>query len=210
MTPVRVFLIDDHPIMRQGIGNVLREAGIEVSCMAGSASEALRCLESNHADAILLDVHLGEGPEGDGIALLERILAGRPGIPCVVYSMREDAATIRRCLDAGAMGYVTKTEVWETLVTAIREAIAGRPFLCPAATRALGDPAGARPGGSGFSDREREVFRMLGEGFTVAEIGDRLGVGTRTVESYCGRILVKLGLSGMRELRRSAIAARKG
>lgn len=210
MTQIRVLVIDDHPVMRQGIGNVLAGAGLAVADTAGSAAEALQRLVTRPVDVVLVDLHLGEGPAGDGVALLGQLARLHPGLACLVYSMREDAATIRRSLAAGARGYVTKAEVWETLATAIREAAAGRTYLSPVATRALELQSASASGDPGFSEREREVFRLLGDGYSVAEIGERMQISARTVETYGGRLIAKLGLSGMRDLRRSAIAAREG
>jgi len=210
MSAIRVFVIDDHPVMRQGIRNVLQNAGFAVAGAVGGAPDALRALGSGRVDVVLVDLCLGEGPGADGVALLGRIAALRPELPCLVYSMRDEAATVRRALAAGARGYVTKAEVWETLATAVREIAAGRTYLSPFAARALDRRTAGGGTDRGLSERERDVFRLLGDGYAVAEIGERMGISARTVETYCGRLIVKRGLSGMRDLRRSAIAAREG
>ena len=209
MNLIRIAVIEDHPVMRQGITNVLRGTGVTVAWTAVNAADALRSLGTWPVDVALVDLHLGEGPGGNGVALLEQLAQVLPNLPCLVYSMSEDAVTIRRSLTAGAKAYVTKAEVWETLVTAIREVAAGRTYLSPVATRALDlRLASARPD-SGFSEREGEVFRLLGYGYSVAEIGEHLNISVRTVETYCGRLIEKLALSGMRDLRRIAIAERE-
>lgn len=204
---LRVFVVDDHPVMRQGIGLLLAQAGMEVAGTAATVDEALTSIPGAGADVALVDLGLAEG---SGLSLLDA-LARRPDAPRrLVYSMNEDAASVERSLGSGADGYVTKGEVWETLIHALRAVAAGERYLSPRARRALdGVTTPAEIGEVEFSKREGEVFHLLGEGFSNAEIATRLGLSPRTVESYCARLLEKLRLGGMRELRRKAIAARR-
>ncbi len=207
---LKVFVVDDHPVMRQGIGVLLQQAGMEVVGNAATVAEALAGISTTGPDVALVD--LGLGAE-DGHALLRELSKDPHGPRRLVYSMNEDAGSVEQSLACGADGYVTKGEVWETLVAALRVVAGGGRYLSPRASRALDGarPAAAPEGGPApLSEREREVFRLLGEGDSTTEIGVRLELSPRTVESYCARLQDKLGLSGMRELRRQAIASRKG
>ncbi|HEY3353602.1 MAG TPA: response regulator transcription factor [Polyangia bacterium] len=209
MSALRIFLVDDHPVLCQGITLLLQGAGLTVCATAASLPDALRLLPEAQPDVVLVDLTLG--PAGDGLALLAALAQSASPARRLVYSMREDAASIHRSLAAGALGYVTKAEVWETLVTAIQAVARGERFLSPRARRALNEPAEERRDElpAKISARERAVFDLLAEGFRIAEIASRLEVSPRTVESYCGRLLVKLNLPGMRELRRQAIGTRR-
>lgn len=208
MSALRVFVVDDHPVVTLGVRALLAGEGMIVVGTAGGAEAALRALGEGGVDVVIVDLHLGR-PILDGIALIEALGSLRQPPRAVVYSMHEDADTIARALAAGARGYVSKGEVWQTLVRAIRVVGEGGRFLGPAAARALGElDGGPAEGHAHLSEREREVFRLLGEGFGVSEIATRLDLSARTVESFCARIIDKLGLSGMRELRRAAIGAR--
>lgn len=202
-----VFVVDDHPVMRQGIGVLLQQSGMRVVGNAATVDEALSGIEETHPHVVLVDLGLGRE---DGRGLL-RALARDPERPRrLVYSMNEDAASVEQSLALGAHGYVTKGEVWDTLVLALRAVAAGKRYLSPRASRLLNaPPAGDSEAPPELSAREREVYRLLGEGFSVREVGVRLELSSRTVESYCARLQEKLRLSGMRELRRQAIAAHK-
>jgi len=208
MSVLRVFVVDDHPVMRQGIIELLKASGMALSGAAGGLSEALELLSHAQSDVVLVDLTLG--PDGDGLDLLEQFAKMSTSPPSLVYSMREDAVSIQRSLDAGSLGYVTKTELWETLVTAIRQVARGETYLSPRARRALDVhvECKAEVPATKLSAREQEVFLLLSQGYSVAEIATRLRVSPRTVESYCSRLLLKLNLRGMRELRRHAIAHR--
>lgn len=207
MSPLRVFVVDDHPVVTHGVRALLTGAEMEVVGTATGLEQAMEALRQVRADVVVVDLHLGHGPVTGGIAVIEALAGLHPVPRPLVYSMREDVDAIGRSLAAGALGYVTKAEAWQTLATAIRIVAGGGRYLSPMASRAMGRAAGADPPQE-LSARERDVFRLLGEGFGVTEIGERLDLSGRTVESYCGRLIVKLHLAGMRELRRSAIAAR--
>ncbi|HEY3452582.1 MAG TPA: response regulator transcription factor [Myxococcales bacterium] len=208
-SPLKVFVVDDHPVMRQGIGVLLQQAGVEVVGSAATVADALAGISSTAPHVALVDLGLGRE---DGRALLRKLGKDPGGPKRLVYSMNEDAGSVEESLAAGASGYVTKGEVWETLVAALRAVAAGECYLSPRASRAL-DALPRVPSEAAavaLSVREREVFRLLGEGYSTKEVGARLEVSPRTVESYCARLQEKMGLSGMRELRRQAIGARKG
>lgn len=204
---LRVFVVDDHPVLRKGIDLLLQQAGVRVVGSAAALADARAGIGATAPDVVLVDLALGEE---DGRTLI-RELARSGGPRPLVYSMDEEGPAVEESLALGALGYVTKGEVWDTLVTALGEVAAGRRYLSPRARRALDDAGDAGPEpGADLSARERDVFRLLGEGFAPKEIAARLDVGSRTVESYCARLQEKLRLAGMRELRRAAIAARRG
>jgi len=198
---VRIFLVDDHPAVRQGLALLLAQNGHAICGEAESRAELQRRIGQSGADVALVDLSLGEE---SGLDLLDdlRIL----NIPAVVYSMHEDRSAIERAFARGAHGYVTKREVSAVLLRAVDEVLAGRRFVCPRAAQSLASrvfqPGGA---GGGLSQREEEIMDMLGRGDTSVEIASALSIGVRTVETYYARIIEKLGLPGMRDLRKEAI-----
>jgi len=199
---LRVLIIDDHPAVRQGLRLLLATEGIHVCAEASDGAEALDCLADHKPDVVLVDLSLNDE---DRFALLAD-LKGR-GLPPLVYSMREDGRRVARAFASGALGYVTKREVQGVLVEAIREVAKGRRFVSPRAAVALTEHflfGQADAAHEALSRQEVQVYRLLGEGETTKQIAAALNISTRTVESYYARILAKLGLEGMNELRRRA------
>jgi len=208
--PLRVFLVDDHHAVRQGLALVLERSGVRVAGEAGDRAAALSQLEAVACDVAIIDLTLGDE---SGVALIRELRALRPGLRVLVYSMHEERWQIEEALEAGAHGYVTKRDACEHFHAAIAEVAAGRTYLSPRVAQVMTDALVARTqsegGAASLSERERQVYAFLGEGYTVAEIGSQLALSPRTVQSYCSRMLEKLGLSGMRELHRRAIAEHK-
>lgn len=205
--PVKVFIVDDHPVMRQGIAQLLSRAGMETVGDAATVAEALAGVARTAPDVVLVDLTLGDE---SGLTLLEGLVEAGGKNRRLVYSMNEDALSVERALAAGADGYVTKGEVWEALVVAAQTVAKGKRYLSSRACRALDHAlCSGQAIPAELSAREREVFALLGAGYATAEIGERLSVSPRTVESYYSRLLGKLRLAGMRELRRAAIAANR-
>ncbi len=216
---MRVFLVDDHPAVRQGLALLLGQARHAVCGEAGGRAEYLERIGESGAQVALVDLSLGEE---SGLALLEDLR--RRGIPALIYSMHEDAETIERAFAAGAGGYVTKREVSGVLLDALAEVAAGRRYVSPRAGRSLvervapgGDVRGAAQGGSqsvaqsldGLSEREGQILELLGRGESTPDIAAALSISARTVESYCARIMDKLGLGGMKALKKHAIQRTK-
>ncbi len=204
---VRVLIVDDHPAVRQGLALLLEPEGVAVCAEAGNSAEALARVEELRPDVVLVDLSLGEE---DGSLLVAELT--RRAVPTLVYSMHEDGRRVESAFAAGARGYVTKREVHRVLVEAIGAVAAGRRFVSPRAAVALADrvvDARADAACDGLSSQERQVYRFLGEGQGTTEIAAAMGISTRTVESYYARMLVKLGLGGMRELRHEAIVRRR-
>jgi len=200
-TGARIFLVDDHPAVRQGLALLLAQNGHSICGEAENRSELQQRVAACGAQVALLDLSLGEE---SGLDLLDdlRIL----NIPAIVYSMHEDRSAIERAFARGAHAYVTKREVSAVLLKAVDEVLSGRRFVCPRAAQSLANrvfqPEGA---GGALSQREDEIMEMLGRGDSSVEIAKALSIGVRTVETYYARIIEKLGLSGMRELRKHAI-----
>lgn len=204
---IRVLLVEDHPAIREGLALLLARDNILVSAEAAHSSEALlAATEQESPDVALVDVALGPENGLDLVGDLEE-----RGIPVLIYSMYEDGEHVQQALAVGARGYVTKREMHRVLTEAIREVAAGREYLGPRAASALAAylvRAGRRVAQRELSDRERQVYRLMGEGATTGEIASAMSVSARTVESYCARLMEKLGVDGMRPLRREAIRNR--
>jgi DNA-binding NarL/FixJ family response regulator len=196
-----VFLVDDHPLVREALEHLLTGAGIAVAGQADGNATALAHPALAASRLAVVDLTLGEE---NGIDLIKRLTTR--GLAVVVYSMHEGSTVIRRALDAGADGYVTKREAAQSLLEAIRAALAGDRYLSPRAVAALQEltPLDVLNG------QQQRIFKLLGQGLTNEEIARQLGISVRTLESYCVRINDKLGLQGIKELRRLAIHHRSG
>ena len=200
---IRIVIADDHPAVCQGLKLLLEPEGVVVCDQAGGRNEALARVKAHRPDLVLVDLSLGDD---NGIDLVVDLTA--LGVPALVYSMHEDGHHVRDALSVGARGYVTKREVHRILAQAIGEIAAGRRFVSPRAALALADQIGMEPSDSSrpeFSGQEQNVYRLLGSGEGTSQIGRTLKISARTVESYYSRILVKLNLETMRDLRRHAI-----
>ena len=207
MTPrqCRVFLVDDHPLVREWLANLLRaQPDFEICGQAENAPEALAALASTPADVAIVDLSLRKS---SGLDLIKDLREQFPTMEVIVLSMHEELFYAERALRAGARGYVTKRESTGSIVKAIREVRAGRVYASP---EMLSQLAGRFIGGGpatveSLSDRELEVFRRLGEGQGTRQIADELHVSIKTVQAYCSRIKEKLGLASGALLVRDAV-----
>jgi DNA-binding NarL/FixJ family response regulator len=196
---IRILLVDDHPIVRRGLRQVLLDAFR--SATVGEASDAPSAIASLRAgawDLVLLDISL---PGPSGLDLLKELQREWPGLPVLVLSMHPAAQFERRVRAAGAAGYVTKDAAPPELIgaiTAIRDSRRNRA-AAPAAGEIVPMPHDV------LSDREYQVLRMLGSGWTPSEVGARLGISVKTVSTYRARILEKLHMTTSVELMRYAI-----
>jgi DNA-binding NarL/FixJ family response regulator len=191
-----LFLVDDHPSVRAGLAHLLQAAGFTVAGEAETGSETLSHPALATQPLVVVDLALGEE---SGVDLIKRLCLR--GVPVLVYSMHESAHMIRRAFDAGAGGYVTKREAAHSLVEAIRAVCAGSRYLSPRAAAAFHEPTPL----DSLSGQQRQIYRLLGQGFSNEEISRRLDISIRTLESYCARIMDKLGVQGTKELRQHAI-----
>ncbi len=199
--PTRILLVDDHPVVRHGLALLLAAKRMDVCAEAGGRAPALARAKEHRPDVAIVDLSLdGE----DGLALVADL--HQRDIRVLVYSMHNDAPHVQGAFAAGALGYVTKRELDSVLVRAIREVAAGRRFVGPDAALALSQNLTELAEAFGkLSVQEHQVYEQLGLGESTAEIAATMQISTRTVESYCERMLVKLNLNGMHELRRHAI-----
>jgi DNA-binding NarL/FixJ family response regulator len=204
-----IFIVDDHPIVRQGLALLInRESDLAVCGDAEEANSALPRIVDLKPDLIVLDISLN-GP--DGIDLLKNIRARDPNLPVLILSMLDEILYAERALNAGANGYIMKQEATERVLVAIRRILGGEIYLSERmANRMLhrfvgGNQVGEQSPIAGLTDRELEVFRMIGEGRGTRQIAEELCISVKTVESYQAHIKEKLSLKNARELVQRAI-----
>lgn len=201
---IQVLLVDDHPAVRQGLGLLLATENIRICAEAGERDEALGYLKETRPAIAIVDLSLGGE---SGVPLVSDLHA--QDVPVLVYSMHEDPHHIKEAFAAGALGYVTKREQHDVLVQAIRDVAMGHRFVSPKAAIAMADHAAGELSQGverNLSEQEKQVYRLIGQGEGTIEIAAAMRISTRTVESYYARILEKLDIDGMRNLRRHAIS----
>ena len=204
-----VLLVDDHPIMRHGLAQLVRmEDGLHVCGEAGSAQEGLAAVEELKPDLVIVDLTL---PDKSGLELVKDIQAMVPGTQCLVLSMHDEALYAERALRAGARGYLMKEIAAESLITAIRKVLSGGIFVSDTvATRMMEQVTGGRGrqgtgGVDSLTDRELEVLEMIGAGKATKVIASQMSISTRTVEAHRAHIKEKLGLTDGGALVRYAV-----
>jgi DNA-binding NarL/FixJ family response regulator len=204
----RVMLVDDHPLVRRGLADVIaREPDLEACGEAGDVLEAMREVERTKPDIVVIDLTL---KTGHGIELIERLKARDPQLKTIVSSMHDEALFAERVLRAGAMGYISKQEPPDALVRAIRQVLHGEVYLSPRMTgRMLHQvAAGVSPQDDpvqALSNRELEVYEMIGQGLTIQQIAARLHLSPKTVETHREKLKQKLNLKSSAELNRRAV-----
>ncbi len=208
-TVKRVLLVDDHPIMRHGLAQLIRmEPGLTVDGEAGRAAEGLESVGRLQPDVTVIDLTL---PDKSGLELIKDIQAMHPGCRCIVLSMHDENLYAERALRAGARGYVMKETAAETLIRAIHRVLAGGIYVSEAmASRMLEQVSGQRgkPNTTGIdqlTDRELEVLTMIGKGTATKLIAEHLNISARTVEAHRSHIKEKLGLTDGPALVRYAV-----
>ncbi|MCA9529506.1 MAG: response regulator transcription factor [Myxococcales bacterium] len=204
----RVFLIDDHPLFRSGLRELLeRRQGLEICGEADNCAAALDGVRRETPDLVVVDLRL-QGT--DGLELVARVHAADPKLPILVLSMQDEALYAERALHAGARGYVMKSEDPRDVVDAVEVVLGGRVYLSPEMTRRLVERAssGAEHGRSAIdrlTDRELQVLRLIGEGRSTSDIAADLALSVKTIETYRAHLKEKLGLRGSSELMRFAV-----
>lgn len=207
----RVVIVDDHPIMRMGLSQLLNSSGqVEICGEAGSVREALALIESvAPVDLVVIDISL---PDRSGLELIRDLKIVDARIRSLVVSSHDEKVYAERVLRAGGRGYIMKDRAPEQLIVAVEQVLAGGIFLSPAMTarmmEALSGASSATPI-SGLTDRELEVFRAIGEGKSSREIAGTLGVSIRTIDAHRTHIKEKLGLRDAAELSFEAIRWRE-
>src|SRR5271170_3962760 len=208
----RILVVDDHPIVRQGLALMVnREADLVVCGEAEDANSAMLVLASARPDVLIVDISLN-GP--DGLDLLKNIRTTHPTLPVLILSMHDESIYAERALRAGANGYIMKHEATERVLVAIRRILGGEIYVSDRmANRMLHQRFGGSSGGSlskvdELTDRELEVFRLIGEGHTTRQIAEVLHLSVKTVETYQAHIKEKLSLRSGRELVQHAIQSK--
>jgi DNA-binding NarL/FixJ family response regulator len=197
----RILLVDDHPVVRQGIKQVLSDA-FHPALMgeASNAEEGMAEIKSTEWDVLVLDLSL---PGTSGLDLLKDLRRERPTLPVLVLSMYSPDQFARRAMNAGASGYLTKDSNPNELIKAVGEVIAGRRYLNPAVIGEMVSPlqqeSGQRPH-EALSDREYQVLRMIASGLTVSQVAARLTLSVKTVSTYRARVLEKMNMKTTAEL----------
>ena len=206
---IKVLLVDDHPLVRDGLANLInREPDLEVCGEASSEPQALERIVAVTPDVAVVDISL---ETGSGIELVKSIKAVHPGVKSLVLSMHDESLYAERALHAGARGYIMKREAATRILAGIRAVQAGQIFVSEKIAAQMaekfvggGMAADGSPGGV-LSDRELQVFELLGQGLGTRQIADHLHVGFKTVQAYHARIKEKLNLANASELMRAAI-----
>jgi DNA-binding NarL/FixJ family response regulator len=212
-SPVRVFLVDDHEVVRRGVHDLLdAEPDIEVVGEAGTADHAVARGPAVRPDVAVLDVRL---PDGDGISVCWELRSAMPGLACLMLTSFDDDDALLDAIMAGASGYVLKQIKGSDLVTAVRTVASGQSMLDPATTARLmsnlRDDSGKDPQEqalAALSPREREILALIGEGLTNRQIGERLYLSEKTVKNNVSRLLGKLGVE--RRIQAAVIASHGG
>lgn len=192
---IRVFLLDDHEVVRRGVRELLEaEPDIEVVGEAGTAGEALARVAGSQPDVAVLDVRL---PDGDGVTVCRELRSRYPQLACLMLTSFADDEALFDAILAGAAGYVLKQIRGVDLVGAVRTVAAGGSLLDPRATAAvmqrLRTPKALDPLAT-LTDQERRILELIGEGLTNREIGQRMFLAEKTVKNYVSNLLAKLGL----------------
>jgi DNA-binding NarL/FixJ family response regulator len=199
----RIFLIDDHPAVRKGLRLLLSQEAHIICGEAESSEETRERIGTSGAHIALLDLSLGDE---SGLDLITEIRM--QGISVLIYSMHEDADSIEKACAAGADGYVSKREKEDQLLLAVADLLSGNSHFSPRIAQALTSRVFIAPQKnpvSQLSTREQQLLTMLGQGETNIDMAAVFGISVRTIETYFARVIVKLGLGGMKELRRFAI-----
>ena len=185
--PFRVLIVDDHPMVREGVRSMLEPAGVQIAGEAGTGEDALRLAGALEPDVVLLDLEL---PDLDGLAVLRRLKALERPMAVVVVTMHDDPALVRRAVEGGASGYVLKGVGRGELLSALEAVRHGGSVFDPSLLRAT--LAGSGDGES-LTSVEQEMLRLVAQGLTNREIGKRLHWSVGTVKKYLQRTLDKLG-----------------
>jgi DNA-binding NarL/FixJ family response regulator len=208
-TKKRILVVDDHPIVRQGLALLInREPDLVVCGEAEEALAAMHVLASARPDVLIVDISLN-GP--DGLDLLKNIRTTHATLPVLILSMHDESIYAERALRAGANGYIMKQEATEKVLVAVRRILAGEVYVSDRIADKMlkhyitGSGSLRNSSIADLSDRELEVFRLIGEGHGTRQIAEELYLSVKTVESYQAHIKEKLSLRSARELMQHAI-----
>lgn len=205
----RVLIVDDHPLVRTGFAQLISdEVDLEVCGEAADETEALQLVAANRPDLVIVDLSLAGG---SGLNLIERIKAHHPSVCMLVASMHDESLFAERVLSAGALGYINKQEAPSNIIRAIQTVLSGKVYVSDEMTaRLLGGLAGGKLEAKQsplqrLSNRELEVFELIGRGITTGKIAEHLQLSIKTIETHRENIKKKLGLASGPELTRRAM-----
>lgn len=207
-SPVKILIVDDHPSVREGLAlRISLHSDLAVCGEADTEDAALAMVKQTDPDLVLVDISL---KSGHGIELIKRIRSLDPAIKMLVISGFQESLYAERALRAGALGYLNKQESNEKMIDAIRAVLAGERFLSPEMSRrlinqALGASDATRTPIENLTDRELEIFRLIGEGLTTSAIANQLFLSTHTIDTHRENIKRKLAVQNAAELSRTAV-----
>lgn len=204
-----IYIVEDHPVVRRGLASLIGpEEDLTIVGETGSALQARRDLSERDIDLVILDLSL---EEGSGLSLIEDLHATQPGLPVLVVSMHDEILYARRALEAGARGYLMKDRADSKVVEAIRTVLDGSVYISSEVTSAIvsGQVGGTEPSSDDsvlgvLSDRELEVFTLMGEGKERREIAEALALSPKTVDSHRTSLKDKLSFDTNASLRQYA------
>jgi DNA-binding NarL/FixJ family response regulator len=208
--PKRILLVDDHPVLRKGLGRLIASKPEFAICgEASAAREALQLIGRLRPDLVIADISL---PGINGIDLTKVVRRDFPKLPILILSMHEEPLYALRALRAGAAGYIVKQDALENISNALRDVLNGQRYISPSIASQLMTRPAAGPEmhksddpTSALSDRELEIFEMIGQGQEVCGIADALGLSPKTVETHRTHIKEKLKVKNAQQVRRLAV-----
>jgi len=206
---IRVLIVDDHPVVRQGLKQILeKEPDIVVTREAGDGQQAIDFAGKGECDVVLLDLEM---PGKNGLDVLKVLRKDRPKLPVLILSVHPEEQFAARILSAGASGYLTKESAPEELVKAVRRASEGRKYITATLSEYLASELGVTHPDTPhtlLSDREFQVLQMIASGRTVSEIAEEMCLSVKTISTYRARILEKMNMATNAELMRYAMVHR--
>ena len=205
----KILIVDDHPILRMGMRELLnQEEGFEVCAVAENISSARKAIADHSPDLAIIDISLG----GDnGLDLVKEMSEKHRGVAVLVLSMHDESVWAERAIRAGARGYIMKKEAAESIVMAVKNIMAGKVHVSEAIMAQLLDKFHLKPdqqkvfSEENLTDRELEVFRLIGAGLSTRQIAERMNLGVKTIGTYRDRIKQKLHIKSAAELTRRAV-----
>jgi len=203
----RILIVDDHPLVRTGFSQLIGDCpDLEVCGEAGDMAEALKQVDATSPDLAIIDLSLAGG---SGLDLIERIRSRNKDILMLVASMHDETLYAERVLAAGARGYINKQEAQDSIIRAIRQVLSGKVYLSQEMTDRLlsgmVDANGEKRDIDSLSNRELQVFELIGEGVSSSQIAEQLNLSIKTIETHQAHIKKKLGLGSAHELNQRAI-----
>lgn len=206
--PKKIYVVDDHPLVRESLANLIgQQLDLTICGEAESAKEAMQGIAELKPDLAIVDISL---KDSFGIELIKDLRTAHPEVILLVLSMHDESLYAERVLRLGAMGYIMKQEATKKVIEGIRRVLEGKIFVSENFTQTMAAHflCGKTPGNQSpveqFTDRELEIFELLGQGFRSTQIAKTLKVSTKTVHAHCARMREKLNVTSSRELLREA------